>query len=117
MLWPLVLTFAITNPASSQQVPDTTQFFDIVQPAYPAGAGPAVCVDAGHHNFHTLDGRYASFQLAYRDYGAGKVAVSGEAAMFSAQLAGPQRRPVGLNMPEARQNIALLRQLMAWLGE
>ena len=56
-------------------------------------------------------------QLAYRTYGRGKVMVSGEAAMFSAQLAGPNQAPMGLNNPAAGSNIPLLRNLMGWLGE
>lgn len=57
------------------------------------------------------------FFFAYRTFGRGRVVVSGEAAMFSAQLAGPQQFPMGLNNPAAVQNIKLLRQIMAWLGE
>jgi len=56
-------------------------------------------------------------QLGYLNYGKGKVVISGEAAMFSAQLAGPNRLPVGMNQPEARQNPQLLLQIMAWLSE
>ncbi len=57
------------------------------------------------------------YQLAYRDYGKGKVVVSGEAAMFSAQLAGSNRAPMGLNNPAARHNVGLLRNVVGWLGE
>ncbi|MCB0583074.1 MAG: DUF4350 domain-containing protein [Phaeodactylibacter sp.] len=56
-------------------------------------------------------------QLACRAYGKGKVMVSGEAAMFSAQLAGPNQAPMGLNNPAARNNILLLRNLVGWLAE
>ncbi len=56
-------------------------------------------------------------QLAYRAFGDGRVVVSGEAAMFSAQLAGPNQTPMGLNNPAARQNIPLLRNVMYWLAE
>ena len=56
-------------------------------------------------------------QLASRVYGRGKVMLSGEAAMFSAQLAGANQMPVGMNQPEARQNPQLLLQIMAWLSE
>lgn len=57
------------------------------------------------------------YQLAYRNYGKGKVMVSGEAAMFSAQLAGPNQLQMGLNNPMAKRNIDLLRRLVGWLGE
>jgi len=54
-------------------------------------------------------------QLAYRGYGKGKLVVSGEAAMFSAQIAQGQYK-MGLNKPEARQNIQLLLNLIHWLS-
>ena len=50
-----------------------------------------------------------------KEYGKGRVAVFGEAAMFSAQLAGPERRPVGMNKPEAPQNPQFLLNLIHWL--
>lgn len=55
-------------------------------------------------------------QGAVLKHGRGRVAVFGEAAMFSAQLAGPQRRPMGMNHPEAGQNPRFLLQVMRWLG-
>jgi len=45
----------------------------------------------------------------------GRIAVFGEAAMFSAQLAGPARFPMGMNAPEAKQNHQLLLNVMHWL--
>ncbi len=48
--------------------------------------------------------------------GRGRVAVFGEAAMFSAQLAGPQRRPVGMNSPSAPQNPRFLLNVVRWLA-
>lgn len=56
------------------------------------------------------------YQLGYLRYGKGKVVVSGEAAMFSAQLAGPNRNRVGMNQPEARQNARLLLNILDWLS-
>lgn len=56
------------------------------------------------------------YQLAYLRHGKGKVVVSGEAAMFSAQLTGPNRNPVGMNQPEARQNGQLLLNILHWLS-
>ncbi len=47
--------------------------------------------------------------------GQGRVAVFGEAAMFSAQLAGPQKAPMGMNHPAAKQNPQLLLNVMHWL--
>lgn len=55
------------------------------------------------------------YQAAILCFGKGRVAVFGEAAMFSAQLAGPESRPMGMNKPEARDNVRLLRNVMRWL--
>lgn len=47
--------------------------------------------------------------------GKGRVAVFGEAAMFTAQLAGPNRVQVGMNAPEAAGNHQLLLNTLHWL--
>jgi len=49
-------------------------------------------------------------------FGNGRVAVFGEAAMFSAQLAGPNRAPMGMNAPAAKQNPQFLLNVMHWLS-
>ena len=54
-------------------------------------------------------------QLAYKEYGKGRVVMSGEAAMFTAQLAGPQQYPAGMNAPYARNNYRLLLNIIHWL--
>ncbi|MEZ4895894.1 MAG: DUF4350 domain-containing protein [Saprospiraceae bacterium] len=54
-------------------------------------------------------------QGAIMDYGAGRIACFGEAAMFSAQLAGPNHFKAGMNSPEAAQNFQLLLNLIHWL--
>jgi len=56
-------------------------------------------------------------QGAYMNYGKGKIVVMGEAAMFTAQLAGPNRAPTGINHPEARQNGQLLLNIIHWLDQ
>lgn len=55
------------------------------------------------------------FQGAVLELGEGRVAVFAEAAMFSAQLTGPNRSPMGMNAPIARQNPAFLLNLLYWL--
>ena len=55
-------------------------------------------------------------QLAYKEYGKGRVVMSGEAAMFTAQLAGPQRFPAGMNAPYASNNYRLLLNIIHWLA-
>lgn len=54
-------------------------------------------------------------QLAYFAFGQGRVVISGEAAMFSAQLSGASQRRVGMNSEVAKENVQLLRNLIAWL--
>jgi hypothetical protein len=54
-------------------------------------------------------------QGAILKHGKGRVAIFGEAAMFSAQLAGPAQQPMGMNAPEAMQNYQLLLNIMHWL--
>ena len=56
-------------------------------------------------------------QGAVLEHGKGRVAVFGEAAMFSAQRAGPSRTPMGMNAPEARQNPQFLLNVIHWLVE
>ena len=48
--------------------------------------------------------------------GKGRVAVFGEAAMFSAQVAGPNRIPMGMNDQSAPQNAQFLLNVMHWLS-
>lgn len=49
-------------------------------------------------------------------FGKGRVAVFGEAAMFTAQVSGPQKRPMGMNDPGAAQNPQFLLNIMRWLA-
>lgn len=48
-------------------------------------------------------------------FGQGRVAVFGEAAMFTAQLSGPDYHPMGMNAVIARQNPQFILDLMHWL--
>lgn len=54
-------------------------------------------------------------QGAFKTYGEGKVVVFGEAAMFSAQLAGPNRVKAGMNSDYASENHQLLLNIIHWL--
>ena len=49
-------------------------------------------------------------------FGKGRVVVLGEAAMFSAQLAGPSRQPAGMNHPMAAQDAQFLLNTLHWLA-
>ena len=55
-------------------------------------------------------------QGVVKKVGQGRVAIFGEAAMFSAQLAGAQKRPMGMNAPVAKQNPQFLLNVMHWLS-
>ncbi len=55
-------------------------------------------------------------QGAAIEFGKGRVAVFGEAAMFSAQLGGPNRMPAGMNDPSAPQNAQFLLNVLHWLS-
>ena len=48
--------------------------------------------------------------------GEGRLAVFGEAAMFTAQVTGPERQPMGLNHPEAKDNTQFVLNVMHWLS-
>jgi hypothetical protein len=54
-------------------------------------------------------------QGAVLSFGKGKVAVFGEAGMFSALLSGPNKEPRGMNAPTARQNAQFLLNVVHWL--
>ena len=56
-------------------------------------------------------------QGAIMKVGNGRVAVFGEAAMFTAQLAGPQKRRMGMGASYANENYQLLLNVMHWLSD
>jgi hypothetical protein len=47
---------------------------------------------------------------------SGRAGFFGEAAMFSAQIAGPTRNPMGMNAPGAEQNFQFVLNVMHWLS-
>jgi len=51
-----------------------------------------------------------------RTLGRGRIAFFGEAAMFSAQVAGPRRTPMGMNAPLAEQNAQFTLNVLRWLA-
>lgn len=57
----------------------------------------------------------ALLQGAVGRYGRGRLAVFGEAAMFTAQLLGPSREPMGMNHPTATQNKQFVLNVAHWL--
>jgi hypothetical protein len=49
-------------------------------------------------------------------HGRGRVALLGEAAMLSAQVTGPDKRPMGMNDPGAQGNVRFAVNLLHWLS-
>jgi hypothetical protein len=49
------------------------------------------------------------------EFGRGRVVMLGEAAMMSAQLGGPNRTPMGMNVPSANQNAQFALNVVRWL--
>lgn len=55
------------DPGGGQR-PDDEFTIDVRDPAYGFDTGPRVGIDAAHHNYHTVDGRYGGFaELLRRD--------------------------------------------------
>lgn len=54
-------------------------------------------------------------QGAIKKHGKGKVVMWGEAAMFTAQLAGNNQFKIGMNAPKAKNNYKLLLNIIHWL--
>lgn len=52
---------------------------------------------------------------AFMEYGRGRIVVIAEAALFSAQLQGNEKRKMGMNDPQARQNPQFLLNIVHWL--
>jgi hypothetical protein len=63
--------------------------------------------------------RYTSIknwsQGAYMKYGKGRLVMFGEAAMFTAQLAGKAKSKIGMNSDYAEENYKLLLNIIHWL--
>jgi hypothetical protein len=83
---------------------------------FPAGYEQLLPVKAWEFNAQTpripAKGR---LQGAVKKVGRGRAAFFGEAAMFTAQLAGPGKEPMGMNSPGAEQNFQFTLNLLHWL--
>lgn len=55
------LLFFSTFQLRAQQLPDNDFAPAIARPIFEYGKGPLMVVDAGHHNFHTIENRFAPF--------------------------------------------------------
>ena len=92
----------------------------------PEDASPILVFDDRYTNFlpevaWEFDGTTERYNVegmcqgAYLKFGKGRVVAFGEAAMFSAQLAGPEKRKMGMNNPVAPENYQLLLNIVHWL--
>ena len=54
-------------------------------------------------------------QGAVMKFGKGRLAIFGEAAMFTAQVSGKSKRKMGMNHPAAKQNAQFLLNVIHWL--
>src|SRR5512146_867598 len=58
-------SFAGPASAQVQQLADSTFVPSVAEPAF-TSRHPRIAFDEGHHNFHTLDGRYGAFAALLR---------------------------------------------------
>lgn len=68
----IVAAFALstaTESVEAQQIADAKADVSVLVPAFAPDAGPIVAIDSAHHNFHTIDGRYAPFAALLRNDG------------------------------------------------
>lgn len=74
--------------------------------------GPQTYSYSGQHEPGPVTGHLQGAVLRYH---SGRVAVFGEAAMFTAQLTGGDRHPMGMNAAIAKQNPQFVLNVMHWL--
>ena len=76
-----ILSLTVLGVARGQQLADKAIDVSVVDPIFGRDAGPTVAIDGAHHNFHTVDGRYAPFAALLRNDG---FRVQGSTAQFTA---------------------------------
>ena len=102
--WMTVMIWGVLVPwlVQGQQRADSAFNPVLRSPAYPIGQGPRVVVDEAHHNFHTIQGRYASFAKLLRLDG---YQVSSSTMRFSGEsLAGIDVLVIANALHESNQN-------------
>lgn len=93
---------------------------------YPDDAIPVLIFNENYVNLlpdtaWVFDERTSKFSVkgwsqgAFKEYGKGKMVAFGEAAMFTAQLAGPEKIKMGMNNEGASENYQLLLNIIHWL--
>lgn len=118
---------AILNGIAREEQVDSVMTFTGSAFQIEAGAQPLFVLDSSQvllmpeiaWQFTPATPRHSAsgwLQGATLKFGKGRIAVFGEAAMFSAQLAGPAREAVGMNSPQAPQNYRFLLNTLRWLA-
>ena len=82
LIFAAILAALNAVPSVSQIIADDNADLSVAAPAFAAGNGPVIAVDSGHHNYHTIRGRYAPFGALLRNDG---FRVIDSAAEFTAE--------------------------------
>jgi hypothetical protein len=91
----------------------------VLNPCWSCATAISCCFPRSPFQFSARTPRISATNLlqgAVVYHGQGRLAVFGEAAMFSAQVVGPDKRPIGMNAPDARDNYRLALNLLHWLS-
>ena len=64
--WLVIILWGLVGNVFSQQIGDKSYQPKIKDPSFDIGLGPAIYVDKGHFNFHTIEGRYGAFANVLR---------------------------------------------------
>ena len=59
--WGTIAAILLGGCGGNSQVADDSFVVNVERPEYSVGTGPVVLVDEAHNNFHTVEGRYATF--------------------------------------------------------
>ncbi len=69
LLWLAVGLVCFVEYVGAQEPHELSWRAEVSAPAFPSGLGPCVCIDQGHNNYHTAEGRYGPFASLLRDDG------------------------------------------------
>lgn len=117
---------AVTAGAAPEERVDLVKSFTGQVLRIPDGATPIMTMPDGYTSFNPrvawsfeedteeIDAS-GLFQGAVLEFGEGRLAVFGEAAMFTAQLSGRDGSPMGMNDPEAGSNEQFVLNVVHWL--
>ena len=119
---------AITNGRGQAERVDSIVSFTGSAFYFFSGRGDSLMVLAARHASAHAEGRVAVrrtrrptstaeafFRAPHLSTGKGRVAMFGEAAMFTAQRKGAESVPMGMNAPEASQNPQFILNVLHWL--